>query len=541
VAILRGREAVVSRGAEGRYFRGAKGNYSTAIDLPLAKWSLLVAIGWFAAVGSGAVRADDWRFNRANDVFDRHAALQARPVAPPEPRRVNSPVIRGQLGGGEGRSVPSMYPTPTRQPAQTQSGQPASTAYQSAPTSPAYGSDPEFGPPPLGADVNGGNLTGRGVLDELRPVGNDPYWEDPTRFIPLFPNLQESQTGRLMFGVGVNSDQGVMGSIILDEQNFDWTRFPRSFEEIRNATAWRGAGQHLRIEAVPGTEVQRYMINFQEPYMDVLGYESSLGLSGFYYTRQYTEWHENRVGGRVALGYHFTHALTGSLAFRGMKVGIFDLIDPAPQELLDAKGNSALYGFQLNLAHDTRDSSFLATEGHVIEASAEQVVGTWSYPRFEVDARKYFLMHERPDGSGRHVLSVNGHFAYTGDNTPIYENYFAGGFSTIRGFDFRGASPIDQATGVRVGGQVEVLASVEYLFPITADDMLRGVVFCDTGTVEKDFDQWDDKYRIAPGFGLRIVVPAMGPAPIALDFAFPVARNKFDEIETFSFFVGFTR
>jgi outer membrane protein insertion porin family len=43
------------------------------------------------------------------------------------------------------------------------------------------------------------------------------------------------------------------------------------------------------------------------------------------------------------------------------------------------------------------------------------------------------------------------------------------------------------------------------------------VVFCDTGTVEPSINQWNDKYRVAPGFGLRIVVPAMGPAPIALN------------------------
>ena len=86
-----------------------------------------------------------------------------------------------------------------------------------------------------------------------------------------------------------------------------------------------------------------------------------------------------------------------------------------------------------------------------------------------------------------------------------------------------------------------MLASAEYLFPITADDMLRGVIFCDTGTVERSFDDWDDKYRVAPGFGLRITVPAMGPAPIALDFAFPVSHQPGDRIENFSFFVGLIR
>jgi hypothetical protein len=33
----------------------------------------------------------------------------------------------------------------------------------------------------------------------------------------------------------------------------------------------------------------------------------------------------------------------------------------------------------------------------------------------------------------------------------------------------------------------------------------------------------------------------MGPAPIALDFAFPVVAAPFDSEQLFSFFVGFAR
>ena len=509
-------------------------------------------------LGTTQLRADDWKFNNRNDVFARQAALDARPVVLPQ---VSAPVIRGQYDADSGRSVPSLLsPVTTSRTSQPTAPYPSSSSYppysssttagattspQAAQTSPAYANQaPVFGPPPLVQEPTGAAapaLPSKGVLDDMNAIGNDPRWAEPTRFIPLSPELSETQTGRLMFGVGVNSDSGLVGSIVLDEQNFDWTKPPRSWEDVRNATAWRGNGERFRIEAVPGTEYQRYMVDFQKPYLSLLGYESSLGLSGFYYTRNYTEWDENRVGGRVALGYHFSPALTGTLAFRGMKVGIYDLIEPSPQELLDAKGNSALYGFQGKLSHDTRDSTFLATEGHLIEGSFEQVIGTWSYPRVEFDARRYFLMHERPDGSGRHVLSLGGQAGYTGDNTPIYEHFYAGGFSTIRGFDFRGASPIDPATGVRVGGHFQLLASAEYLFPITADDMLRGVVFCDTGTVQRKINEWDDKYRVAPGFGLRVVIPAMGPAPIALDFAFPVVKDRSDRTEVFSFFVGFLR
>jgi outer membrane protein insertion porin family len=360
--------------------------------------------------------------------------------------------------------------------------------------------------------------------------------DDLPLYLPLNPVLEETQTGRLMFSVGVNSEAGLIGSIVIDEQNFDWTRFPRGWEDIRNATAWRGAGQRFRIEAVPGTEVQRYAVNFQEPYL--LNTSVGLGLSGYYYDRRYREWDEQRVGGRVSLSYQFTPDLSGVAAFRGANIKIFDPIANIP-ELTEVLGSNALYGFELRLIHDTRDSNFLPTEGHLFQISAEQVIGSFEYPRGEIDLRQYFMLRQRPDGSGRHVLCLGGKVAVSGDETPIYEHYFAGGFTTIRGFDFREASPRNM--GIVVGGEFMLLASAEYMFPITADDALRGVVFVDTGTVEPTIDNWTDDYRVAPGFGLRITIPAMGPAPSALDLAFPVAHQQGDDIQNFSFFVGFLR
>ena len=58
-----------------------------------------------------------------------------------------------------------------------------------------------------------------------------------------------------MLGAGVNSDNGFVGSIVLNERNFDLFRFPTSFSDFFDGTAFRGAGQELRVEAMPGTEV----------------------------------------------------------------------------------------------------------------------------------------------------------------------------------------------------------------------------------------------------------------------------------------------
>ena len=70
-----------------------------------------------------------------------------------------------------------------------------------------------------------------------------------------------------------------------------------------------------------------------------------------------------------------------------------------------------------------------------------------------------------------------------------------------------------------------------------ANDHLWAVAFLDSGTVERRVDIND--YRVSAGFGLRIVVPMMGPVPIALDFGFPIVKGPMDREQVFSFWVGF--
>jgi outer membrane protein insertion porin family len=71
--------------------------------------------------------------------------------------------------------------------------------------------------------------------------------------------------------------------------------------------------------------------------------------------------------------------------------------------------------------------------------------------------------------------------------------------------------------------------------------MVKGTVFVDFGTVERDLAIRGENFRVAPGFGLRINVPALGPAPLALDFAFPLHSAPGDNEQMFSFFFGLSR
>lgn len=366
------------------------------------------------------------------------------------------------------------------------------------------------------------------------PPPNDP-------FADLVINLEETQTGRFMIGVAVNSDAGVVGQIMLDERNFDWRRFPRSFQDIADGTAWRGGGQRFRLEAAPGTQVQRYLASWQEPYL--LDTPISLNLSGSYFDRRFDDWDEQRVGGRVGLGYQWVDRdLSGAVTYRGEEVTVSNPATLAIDEYDDVFGKNSLHGFGIRLINDKRNNPFLATEGYYLSVGLEQVIGSFQYGRAEIDARTYMLLRERPDHTGRHVMSYQARLGFTGADTPIYDRFYAGGFSTLRGYDFRGASPqrfVGGGAGVEIGGDFMFINSLEYLFPITADDMVNGVVFIDHGTVNEEVTL--DNYRVAPGFGLRLTVPAMGPAPIALDFAFPVAGPDEDEKRVFTFNVGLQR
>ncbi len=474
----------------------------------------------------------------------------------------------GQAVGATGPdAAPAGAPSPiwggaVRQAAvaepQTPTTQVATPAQYTAPqtTAPPFGPPPMAPPPPqyaapptqYGAPVYGPapvlapdpNITPVAPLPtnpQLTPYPVDPFTPLADPFVDIHAVVSEAPTGRLMLGVAVNSDAGLVGQILLDEQNFDWRRPPRTWDDFVSGRAWRGGGQRFRLEAAPGTEVQRYLASWQEPYL--LDTPVSLGLSGSFFDRRYRDWDEQRLGGRVSLGYQWIeNDLSAALSYRGENIKISDISAPIP-ELLEVRGDNALHGFKLTLANDTRDSAFLATEGHFLQLEVEQVVGTFDYPRAILEGRQYFLLRERPDHSGRHVLTASSRVGFTGSRTPIYENFFAGGFSTLRGFDFRGASPVRLPERVQIGGEFMWVNTLEYLFPLTADDMIHGVAFVDFGTVEEKVEIED--FRVAPGFGLRITVPAMGPAPIALDFAFPIAKADFDDEQVFSFNIGLQR
>lgn len=391
----------------------------------------------------------------------------------------------------------------------------------------------------LGSGVQGFASPQTGVSNTLnltgQQAGNVSF---PVNYADLDVYVAETQTGRINFGGAFNSDNGIVGQFTIEEKNFDITRWPRNFREILDGTAWRGAGQEFRLELVPGNDVERYLVSFTEPY--ALGTNYSFSASGYLFQRRFFDWDEKRVGGRFSLGRRLTPDLSISAGLRLERVKIDNERVTTSAQLNENLGRNNLFLGNIGLVRDTRNSNIQPTEGSYLALTFSQAFGDFTYSRGDLDYRRYRLLYERPDGSGRHTISFGTKLGFTGSETPVFENFFAGGFSTLRGFDFRGAVPLDG--DVRVGGEFQWLNTVEYTFPLTASDMVKGVLFCDFGTVEQEIEINAENFRVAPGFGFRVSTPGAGlGAPLAFDFAFPVSTAEGDDEKVFTFNLGVLR
>ena len=122
-------------------------------------------------------------------------------------------------------------------------------------------------------------------------------------------------------------------------------------------------------------------------------------------------------------------------------------------------------------------------------------------------------------------------------DAPFFERFYGGGLGSVRGFAYRGVSPRDGRDNDPVGGNMNLLGTLELNYPVYGDS-LRGVVFTDVGTVEPDARI--HSIRSSVGFGIRLTLPLPGldQAPIALDFAVPISKQSEDNVQYFDFAFG---
>ncbi len=369
-------------------------------------------------------------------------------------------------------------------------------------------------------------------LVEISPVGRDGNVRD------VIVRLEETLTSRFMVGAGVSTRDGLIGNISYSQSNFDIMGWPRSWDDVLNGRAFRGAGQSFSLDAKPGTELSEFSVDWYEPYLLDMPY--SLGLKTFWFTRERDDYDETRFGEIVSLGHRFPNRWYGEVSGRVEGIDVHNLDVGVPSEVIADSGKHFIVGAKGTLVRDRTDSRWTPSSGDRFNLSYEQVMGDFGFGRVRADYKRHHTLHIDPIGR-KHVLSWRISVGQIFGNAPVFEKFYGGGLGSIRGFEYRGISPrsIDPGNNDPVGGDSLFMAGAEYVFPLAGmprEGQVDGVIFLDTGTVDNSFSL--GSYRVSVGVGIRWTVSLLGPLPISLNIGIPLSSKDEDDTELLSFSLG---
>jgi outer membrane protein assembly complex protein YaeT len=277
-----------------------------------------------------------------------------------------------------------------------------------------------------------------------------------------------------------------------------------------------GYDRELSIQGkVSGLE-QRIQVVGREPRL--FGHKLPALLSVGWEEEQREDFTEERVTTALRVDKRITPKWMVLLRYSLQSVDLSD-VEITPEELEEEKLVEGRLGdVGIAFVRDTRDNPFMAANGTYVTMGT-RVFAKGLASEFTFVKNNFQWSFVRTASSGKSVASsvrVGLAFPYGGDGTvPISEAYFAGGDSTLRGFE-------RDEVGPGSGGESLLLLNEEFRFPIWR--ALKGVVFYDTGNVWEDTGDFDPTdLRHVLGTGLRLETPI---GPLRLEYGRKLDREE---------------
>ena len=381
-------------------------------------------------------------------------------------------------------------------------------------------------------------------------------------------NVKETTSGSFVFGLGYSQSYGVTTSVQLSQNNF------------------LGGGNRVSVEASRSSYLQRYGFSYTNPFFTddgvSLGYNLSwreLDYSDFN-TAQYNS---TNGAAQMIFGVPITENDTVSLMFGIDSNQITTYQGATPQSIIDyidAIGTRTFHAWRTELgwARDTRNDYFMPTRGLFQRVGLETTLpgSTVEYYKINYQISKYWpiipslVINTRfefgyGDSYGNDTTrEVCGHnettssgYTYwvpeacngnnlsrtiTASGLPFYENFYAGGTNSVRGFEDNTLGPRSEPTasypkGQPLGGSLKTVGSVEAYFPKLFDSpSARLSAFLDFGNVYTGTNDFDaNELRVSTGVALLWRAPV---GPISISYAFPLRKEDGDEIERLQFTFG---
>ena len=368
----------------------------------------------------------------------------------------------------------------------------------------------------------------------------------------LIVKVEEKPTGEVSFGAGFSSVELLTGNITLAEKNFDLGKIFETFPP-------KGGGQKARMQASIGFRSQNLNLAFTEPWF--LDKPIRLDATGFYNGASYLSefYNQQNYGASIGLSrrlgddYPLNRWSTG-VTYRPEFYNIFDVQSDAPPYMAASVGDTFKSSLRGSIIYDGRDSYMLARNGQYFEFGAEgaggPLLGSENIWKIKAEYRFYYPLWKEKDVifSARALVGLVDGFSST-QYVPIWDQLFAGGSGSVRGFDpslgstVNGGSVGPKQNGQPIGGGTQGVyqAEVTAPFPIL-ENRVRWAVFCDGGFVNENVLDFQPKtynntqsmnvngtptsyqavnggFQIGAGVGIRMDI---GIGPMKFDVGFPV-------------------
>jgi len=370
-------------------------------------------------------------------------------------------------------------------------------------------------------------------------------------------SVEEQASGSITASVGFAQNAGLILGGSITQNNF------------------LGSGNRVSLGLTRSEYQSRYNFSFTDPYWTEDGV--SLGYNAFYRTTDYDEldvdvssYSVDSLGAGINIGYPIseTARLTYGLTVQQDEINtgrytvdeIFDFTRQEGEKYVNFKAS-------VGWSESTLNRGVLANRGHSQSLVFETTVPGSDLSFYKLDYRGQVFKPLTDTYTMRfHTqLGYGGAFGST-EKLPFYENYYAGGFNSVRGFEDSSLGPRSTpSTGsnpgtlrdpdqdpLPFGGNVLIQGGAELLFPlpfVKDQRSLRTALFWDVGNVfdtdcstgqKNRGDSCDiDFGNLASSVGVGVTwITALGPLSFSL--AMPVKKPDDADTQVFQFSLGQT-
>jgi len=332
-------------------------------------------------------------------------------------------------------------------------------------------------------------------------------------------NIKEGPTGLFSLGVGYSSVEKTIGMLELAQNNLF------------------GKGQSLSAKASISSVSTKYNISFTEPWL--FDKPLSAGIDVYNWEYEYDEYTKDSTGGKLRFGFplgpEFT---TGIVSYTYDDSEISDIEETAAQVIKDMAGTNVTSSLTVGANRDSRDRYFNPRSGSINTLSIEYAGGFLGgdnyFTKYTARTAWFFPFFWET------AFSVQGRWGFveqrSGGELPVYEKFRIGGMNTVRGFDYGSISPLDPATGDRIGGEKMMVYNLEFRFPLQKEQGVWGVVFFDAGNVFTKDESWTfEGIRMSAGAGIRWLTAI---APLRLEWGYNLNPKPGEDESNWEFTLG---